>query len=82
MKPYMSKQERKNLIFTIALKVAEDKGIFKFTLNEVAKSCKCSKSLIKHHYGGIVNLRSEVILYGRKNNVNWIKNTSIMELLV
>lgn len=81
MRQHMSKTERRNLIFAVTLNVARTKGLFKFNLDDVAISSNCSKSLVKHHYRGITNLRSLVILYGRENKVKWINETSIMELL-
>lgn len=81
MKIHMSKKERRVLIFTVTLKIAQSNGLFRFTLDEVAKQSKCSKSLVKYHYGGLTNLREKVIIYGRENDIHWINNTSIMELV-
>lgn len=77
---YMPKKQRRLLLFAIALSFARKKGLFSFSLQEVAKSGGCSVSTVKKYFGGISKLRSEIIRYGIIKDISWIKETSILDL--
>jgi len=81
MKTHMSAEERKSLIFEISMAVAFKKGLFKFTIGDVAKKSQCSRSTVKHYYGGIINLRNSIIEYGQIHRISWIIETPITDLL-
>jgi len=77
----MSRDERKRLIFACILNLVNEHGLFKITIDKIAKRAKCSPSLVKIYFGGIVKIRRMVLEHAKKNNIKKIINTPITDLL-
>ncbi len=78
---YMSQKERHDLLFACILRCVHEKGLFRMTLIDIAREANCSKSLVKHHFGGIMKIREIVIKFAKKTNNRKILNTPITDIL-
>ena len=78
---FMSKEERKEIILICMISCAKENGVYKMTIADIAKCGKCSQSLVKKHFGGILKIREYVIKYGKEKNISEITDASIMDLL-
>lgn len=68
----MSRLERKQSIINATLRAAEEYGLNKFTVAQIADYSECKPSTVKYYFGGITNLRTMVKEYGNENNIEWI----------
>jgi len=80
-KIYMSKKERKKLLFKCILKCVDEHGLFNTTIYKISMCAKCSISLVKLHYGGIISIRRMVLEYAKINNIEKILNTPITDIV-
>ena len=78
---HMSREKREQLIFNCILNLVNEQGLFKITINEIAKRAGCSTSLIKVYFGGIVKIRRKVLEHAKENKIKKILNTPVTDLL-
>lgn len=78
---YMSQHERRELLFACILRCVNNKGLFKMTLIDIASEAQCSKSLVKHHFGGIMKIRRAVIDFAKQTNNKNILDIPITDII-
>ncbi len=78
---YMKRTERKNSLFKHCLSSAKEKGLFNFTIYDVADIANCSSSTVTQYHGGIKKIRKSIIEYGMDNNIDWILDTNVSAIL-
>ena len=57
----LSPDERREQIIKSGTKLAEQIGLYQFSLGDVGRDIKCAPSLVSYHFGTIADLRNTVI---------------------
>lgn len=78
---HLPRQQREKIIFASIMNCVEEHGVFKFTIPQIAQDAKCSETLIKLYFGGIVSIRHKVIQFARDTNIKKILDTPIVDML-
>lgn len=74
-------KKRKQLILVTALELALKYGLVGFNIEDIARSSKLSKSIIRSHFGGIKRIRAEIYKYALKKNIKPIINTPVLDII-
>jgi hypothetical protein len=81
MGKHMSRNERMALIFNSILHVVEEKGLFRFTLADIADKSKYSEQTIKAHHGSVQNIRETLLIHAQQKGIAHILNTPITDMI-
>lgn len=65
-------KQRRESISKAALLAAKERGLYGFTLKDVAERAKCVPSTVRYYFNSINHLRLLIISYGKENKIEWI----------
>ena len=78
---YMSRKERHSSILNATLKCVERKGLFSFSIADVADEADCGMGTVKVHFGNIHSIRVEIVIHAKENNISSILNIPITDMI-
>jgi AcrR family transcriptional regulator len=77
----LPRRKRKAYILQAIVNLAETRGLYNFTIRDIAEQSECSESTIKIHFGTMKNIREETVIYADQKGLGKILSTPVINII-